>query len=304
MTRESTARESDAVRAPVVSTTGFVQKYGAAEAAAGESAVHGLTPDALAEAASCRVIGIQYPVGAQASSLLVALHRARDATGPAILVESGIVGTDAVLETLATRSIAPGTTVFLTGLAAGSLPERRHLESLVTRVRATSAALLVLGGSHALVLPVPVDLMLTVKSLQERRAASEACLQAWLATHRQAPILDQDARQYLAERPWPGDVSELFSTLEDLARDFGFEPISRDQLESRLEPAAGVPSLDQSLADLERDHIYRVLDHNNWNRTQSAKTLGIDVKTLYNKLKRYGSDDQDPQRTATRSQSS
>ena len=43
-----------------------------------------------------------------------------------------------------------------------------------------------------------------------------------------------------------------------------------------------------SLAEMEKRHILRVLVAASGNKTRAAKTLGIDTKTLYNKLKSYG----------------
>jgi len=43
-----------------------------------------------------------------------------------------------------------------------------------------------------------------------------------------------------------------------------------------------------SLEDIERVHIQRVLEANDGNKTQAAKTLDIDYKTLLSKLKKYG----------------
>jgi transcriptional regulator with GAF, ATPase, and Fis domain len=42
------------------------------------------------------------------------------------------------------------------------------------------------------------------------------------------------------------------------------------------------------LAEIEKRHILRVLSSTDGNKTRAAKTLGIDTKTLYNKLKAYG----------------
>lgn len=42
------------------------------------------------------------------------------------------------------------------------------------------------------------------------------------------------------------------------------------------------------LAEIEKRHILRVLDSTGGNKTRAAKILGIDTKTLYNKLKAYG----------------
>lgn len=46
-------------------------------------------------------------------------------------------------------------------------------------------------------------------------------------------------------------------------------------------------NLKLTLAETEKRHILRVLAANNGNKTRSARVLGIDTKTLYNKLKSY-----------------
>ncbi len=43
-----------------------------------------------------------------------------------------------------------------------------------------------------------------------------------------------------------------------------------------------------SLADIERQHILRVYNALSRNKTQTARVLEIDIKTLYNRLRRYG----------------
>ena len=42
------------------------------------------------------------------------------------------------------------------------------------------------------------------------------------------------------------------------------------------------------LAEIEKRHILRVLSSTAGNKTRAARILGIDTKTLYNKLKAYG----------------
>lgn len=51
------------------------------------------------------------------------------------------------------------------------------------------------------------------------------------------------------------------------------------------------------LAEIEKRHILRVLNSTDGNKTRAAKILGIDTKTLYNKLKAYGSSYQNSRRT-------
>jgi DNA-binding protein Fis len=48
-------------------------------------------------------------------------------------------------------------------------------------------------------------------------------------------------------------------------------------------------SLQLTLAEVEKRHIQRVLASTGGNKTRAARVLGIDTKTLYNKLKSYQS---------------
>jgi transcriptional regulator of acetoin/glycerol metabolism len=44
---------------------------------------------------------------------------------------------------------------------------------------------------------------------------------------------------------------------------------------------------DNTLLEMEKAHIRRILTENQWNVAKSAKILGIDRSTLYNKIKRH-----------------
>jgi transcriptional regulator with PAS, ATPase and Fis domain len=52
--------------------------------------------------------------------------------------------------------------------------------------------------------------------------------------------------------------------------------------------ADGGEPCERSLEDIERWHIQRVLEAHQGNKSQTAKTLDIDYKTLLTKLKKYG----------------
>ena len=49
----------------------------------------------------------------------------------------------------------------------------------------------------------------------------------------------------------------------------------------------GEAVLGMTLAEVEKRHILRVLAAHRGNKTQASRSLGIDTKTLYNKLKAY-----------------
>jgi len=46
--------------------------------------------------------------------------------------------------------------------------------------------------------------------------------------------------------------------------------------------------VNRALADVEAEHIRNVLANTDGNRTHAARVLGIDRKTLRNKMQRYG----------------
>jgi len=61
---------------------------------------------------------------------------------------------------------------------------------------------------------------------------------------------------------------------------------SLKRLVAEADPTGDV--LRTPLAEIEKRHILRVLSSTGGNKTRAAKILGIDTKTLYNKLKAYG----------------
>lgn len=67
--------------------------------------------------------------------------------------------------------------------------------------------------------------------------------------------------------------------------------IDGDDVGPKLLEALGEPQPEKllalSLAELEKRHILRVLASTGGNKTRAARSLGIDTKTLYNKLKSY-----------------
>jgi DNA-binding NtrC family response regulator len=105
--------------------------------------------------------------------------------------------------------------------------------------------------------------------------------------------LSPEAMQALSSYSWPGNVRELRNVIEGiLLMSHGTGPISREDVLALLPKTRSMllPG-DQThlpLEEIERLHIQRVLDASSGNKTQAAKTLGIDYKTLLAKLKKYG----------------
>jgi len=99
----------------------------------------------------------------------------------------------------------------------------------------------------------------------------------------------------LRKYPWPGNVRELETVLksaclfaEQPVLDVGdFEGLVRSD-SVLLEPTDASFFDGRTLAEIEKDVILATLKRNGNNKKKTAVELGIDRRTLYNKLKRYG----------------
>src|SRR5919197_678135 len=103
-----------------------------------------------------------------------------------------------------------------------------------------------------------------------------------------------EAMAMLKAYRWPGNVRELRNVIERsvvLAKGDWLE-------EKDLPPYVRNPALraeklvfsvgETTVADAERELILKTLEHAGKNKAEAARQLGVDVKTIYNKLKSYG----------------
>ena len=101
--------------------------------------------------------------------------------------------------------------------------------------------------------------------------------------------LSADARRRIVAAPWPGNVRELANVLERSAILADGAEIGVEHLE--LGDAVGEPAAaaadGNTLEDLERAAIERALAAVGGNRRAAAERLGIGLRTLYDKLKKY-----------------
>ncbi len=98
-----------------------------------------------------------------------------------------------------------------------------------------------------------------------------------------------EALEALVGHAWPGNVRELQNAVER-AVVLGKPPVIQAAdlpAHVRAGPAAA-PPLAGSLADVERQHVQRVLDDTHWNISRAAAILGVDRGTLYHKIERHG----------------
>ena len=103
--------------------------------------------------------------------------------------------------------------------------------------------------------------------------------------------LSAKARDLLRKHTWPGNVRELKNVMERLAvvcreDDVRPEDLPPEVRAGRARAASGGDAT-ASLADVEREHVIRVMAHTAGNKKEAAAILGIDRSTLYSKLKQY-----------------
>jgi two-component system response regulator FlrC len=98
--------------------------------------------------------------------------------------------------------------------------------------------------------------------------------------------LTDEAKRYILAEPWPGNVRELANALERAAILTDGDRIGVEALRapgaSRTEHLAGT-----TLEEIERAAIEQALAQAGGNRREAADRLGIGLRTLYDKLKRY-----------------
>jgi DNA-binding NtrC family response regulator len=107
-----------------------------------------------------------------------------------------------------------------------------------------------------------------------------------MATSRAIPQLSAEALDVLMRHDWPGNVRELENAVERalvVGRGSEIRPADFSFQFQAEEPKGG-----QTLDDVERSHIERILRETQHNLSRAARILDIDRTTLYNKLRRYG----------------
>jgi DNA-binding NtrC family response regulator len=112
------------------------------------------------------------------------------------------------------------------------------------------------------------------------------------------------ALEALARHPWPGNVRELRNALERALLSARGRKVDQGDLQPTLGAGRGATATTAerpataaqgpagaggfTLAEVERAHVERVLELCGWNRSKAARLLGIDRRTLFSKIRRYG----------------
>jgi DNA-binding NtrC family response regulator len=141
---------------------------------------------------------------------------------------------------------------------------------------------------------------ISLPPLRERRADIPLLVQAFIDEFNETygkriRSVDEEAQQALMEHPWPGNVRELRNTLERAVIVCGTDLIALQHLppprpvQARQDSSEALMiPLGTSVDEAERQLILRTLAALGHNKARAAEVLGISLKTLHNKLHRYG----------------
>jgi DNA-binding NtrC family response regulator len=145
--------------------------------------------------------------------------------------------------------------------------------------------------------------------LEERREDIPLLVQHFLkrsnARNKRTIKMTDEAVRLLSLFQWPGNVRELENLVERLAifctsGEVGAREVEQERQVPAPTPngnagngnGTGAPHAEgaNTLEDMERQHIVRVLQEHAGNKSRAARALGIERKTLYQKARRLGID--------------
>ena len=133
---------------------------------------------------------------------------------------------------------------------------------------------------------------IVIPPLRERRADILPLARHFIGKYARAmgrpqKSISPEAEAILLRHPWPGNVRESENAIER-AMVVGKKPaVAAEDLPLQVNNSNHDSSETQTLEELEKQHIIKVLGEAAGNVTQAAGVLGIDRVTLYNKLKKY-----------------
>jgi transcriptional regulator with PAS, ATPase and Fis domain len=124
----------------------------------------------------------------------------------------------------------------------------------------------------------PSDIPLIARYFLEKYARSMS---------KEVTDISPEAMKMLVQYNWPGNIRELRNTIERALVVVGErDQIDPDDLNLLFLSKESPPG--DSLEEIERAHVQRILEQSDWNISRSAEILKIDRVTLYNKIKKYG----------------
>ena len=99
---------------------------------------------------------------------------------------------------------------------------------------------------------------------------------------------DSAAAEMLASHPWTGNLRELNNVVKRAVLLTRGKQITPLELSQAMPPSQPEPTMALHDEDSERSRIVAALRQTNGNKAKAARLLGIDRKTIYNKMEKLG----------------
>ncbi len=131
-----------------------------------------------------------------------------------------------------------------------------------------------------------------IPPLRERKEDIPLLVEHFLKVYskgKHPPILPAKYMDLLMSYDWPGNVRELQAVIQRYLAVGTFDFMNKKLNEPSVDiENFSSKSLRQAVDEFEKQIILKTLNQNRWHRGKTASALGIDPKTLYRKMKRYG----------------
>ncbi|HTB32341.1 MAG TPA: sigma-54 dependent transcriptional regulator [Bacteroidia bacterium] len=101
------------------------------------------------------------------------------------------------------------------------------------------------------------------------------------------PKMSVDFLEKIKSYSWKGNIRELKNIMERMVILSDNPELTADDLPFEIKTITSSNLSSFDLAEVEKQHIQRVLDHTKGNKTEAARLLNIGLTTLYRKLEEY-----------------
>lgn len=134
----------------------------------------------------------------------------------------------------------------------------------------------------------------TLPPLRERAGDTETLaqflVQEFNDKYKTNKVLSERALAGLDAHTWPGNVRELKHTIHRafvMSEGDEIESLDIDDFSAAIESRKSTPTIGRSIAEMEKDLILATLEHFGGDKKAAAATLGVSLKTLYNRINDY-----------------
>ncbi|MFA7091919.1 MAG: sigma 54-interacting transcriptional regulator, partial [Arcobacteraceae bacterium] len=142
---------------------------------------------------------------------------------------------------------------------------------------------------------IPIDLPPLRQRGDDIKLLVNFFLERAIKNHKKVVKITEEAMNTLCSYPWPGNVRELENTIERIVLMGNEEGISQSDMllllpafhENNVQSTTTTPPMKKTLDDLEREAVIESLQRHNGNQSQAAKELGITLRQIGYKIKKY-----------------